>query len=91
MLRQQPHHVGEAAASRRLYYTGMIGKWHLASDPKARSLDGSPRQGAYFDPVFYLATGEKISVEGYVTDIIKDIGIEFSARVRGTSPSSYAP
>ena len=42
------------------YYTGMIGKWHLGSDPAGFDRwEILPGQGVYFDPVFYTATSEK--------------------------------
>src|SRR5204863_2308164 len=57
------------------YYTGMIGKWHLGSDPQGFDhWEILPGQGAYFDPVFYTATGEKTYSGRYVTDVITDLG-----------------
>ena len=39
------------------YYTGMIGKWHLGSDPVGFDRwEILPGQGVYRDPVFYTAT-----------------------------------
>ena len=36
------------------YYTGMIGKWHLGSDPAGFDhWEILPGQGVYFDPVLY--------------------------------------
>ena len=56
----------------------MIGKWHLGSDPAGFDhWEILPGQGAYFDPVFYTATGEKTYTGRYVTDVITDLGIEF--------------
>ena len=38
------------------YYTGMIGKWHLGSDPVGFDLlEILPGQGVYKDPIFYTA------------------------------------
>src|SRR5690606_11221130 len=51
------------------YHTGMIGKWHLGSDPTG--FDRwiiLPGQGAYRDPNF-LVPGKRITVEGHCTDI----------------------
>src|ERR671910_1219052 len=60
------------------YYTGMIGKWHLGSDPAGFDhWEILPGQGAYVDPVLYTATGEKTYTGQYVTDVITDLGIEF--------------
>src|SRR5947199_10226163 len=43
------------------YYTGMIGKWHLGSDPVGFDRwEILPGQGVYVDPIFYAANGENI-------------------------------
>jgi arylsulfatase A-like enzyme len=60
------------------YYTGMIGKWHLGSDPVGFDRwEILPGQGAYFDPIFYTATGETQYTGRYVTDVITDRAIDF--------------
>ena len=60
------------------YYTGMIGKWHLGSDPVGFDRwEILPGQGVYMDPVFYTATGEKTYTGRYVTDVITELGIDF--------------
>jgi len=60
------------------YYTGMIGKWHLGSDPAGFDRwEILPGQGAYMDPVFYTATDEKTYTGRYVTDVITELGIDF--------------
>ena len=60
------------------YYTGMIGKWHLGSDPVGFDRwEILPGQGAYVDPLFYTATGEHTYTGRYVTDVITDLAIEF--------------
>lgn len=60
------------------YHTGMIGKWHLGSDPVGFDRwEILPGQGAYVDPVFYTASGEKTYTDRYVTDVITELGIGF--------------
>jgi arylsulfatase A-like enzyme len=60
------------------YYTGMIGKWHLGSDPQGFDRwEILPGQGAYHDPVLYTADGEKTYTGQYVTDVVTDLAIEF--------------
>src|SRR5262245_24483830 len=59
------------------YHTGMIGKWHLGSDPTGfdhwRILPG---QGLYHDPVF-IDMGTQKKHAGYCTDLITDFSLEF--------------
>jgi arylsulfatase A-like enzyme len=59
------------------YRTGMIGKWHLKSDPTGfddwRILPG---QGEYYNPDF-IENGEKRNRVGYVTDLITDFSLDF--------------
>ena len=59
------------------YHTGMIGKWHLGSDPVG--FDRwcvLPGQGAYRNPSF-LTPGGRLRIEGHCTDVTTDLGIEF--------------
>jgi arylsulfatase A-like enzyme len=60
------------------YYTGIVGKWHLGSDPVGfNRWEILPGQGVYRDPVFYTATGEKTYTGRYATDVITDLALEF--------------
>ena len=60
------------------YHTGMIGKWHLGSDPVGFDRwEILPGQGAYHDPVLYTATGEKTYEGRYATDVITDLALAF--------------
>lgn len=59
------------------YHTGMVGKWHLGSDPTG--FDRwivLPGQGAYWNPAF-LVPGRRLTIEGHCTDITTDLGIEW--------------
>src|SRR5262249_19700781 len=60
------------------YYTGMVGKWHLGSDPVGFDRwEILPGQGLYRDPVFYTAVGEKTYPGRYATDVITELALEF--------------
>jgi arylsulfatase A-like enzyme len=60
------------------YSTGMIGKWHLGSDPVGFDhWEILPGQGAYYDPVLYTATSEKTYSGQYVTNVITELSLEF--------------
>lgn len=59
------------------YYTGMIGKWHLQSDPTGfDQWSVLPGQGKYHNPDFLTPAG-RTNIEGYVTDITADQAIAF--------------
>src|SRR6059058_387018 len=58
------------------YHTGMIGKWHLGSDPTGfDQWTILPGQGVYFDPAFLDQNGRRV-IKGYATDIVTDLAIE---------------
>jgi arylsulfatase A-like enzyme len=60
------------------YHTGMIGKWHLGSDPVGFDRwEIFPGQGVYFDPVMYTATGETTYTGRYATDVVTDRALDF--------------
>ncbi len=60
------------------YHTGMVGKWHLGSDPAGFDRwEILPGQGAYRDPIFYTASGEKTYTGRYATDVITDLALDF--------------
>src|SRR5437762_3926544 len=51
------------------YHTGIIGKWHLGSEPTGfDEWKILPGQGVYFDPAFIDPTGRHV-IKGYVTEI----------------------
>jgi arylsulfatase A-like enzyme len=59
------------------YHTGVVGKWHLGSEPTGFDhYIVLPGQGLYHDPVF-LERGGRRTIEGYATDIITDLAIDF--------------
>ena len=60
------------------YYTGMIGKWHLGSDPVGFDRwEILPGQGVYVNPVFYTAERETTYTGRYATDVITDRALDF--------------
>jgi arylsulfatase A-like enzyme len=60
------------------YHTGMIGKWHLGSDPSGFDRwEILPGQGAYHNPLLYTASGERTYTGRYVTDVITDLAMDF--------------
>ncbi len=59
------------------YHTGMVGKWHLGSDPTG--FDRwivLPGQGVYFNPVFLTPTGQ-LTIQGHCTELTGELGIAF--------------
>ncbi len=59
------------------YSTAMIGKWHLHSDPVGFDhWDILPGQGIYYNPPM-ISGGKNVKRDGYVTDIISDLSIQW--------------
>ncbi len=59
------------------YQTAMIGKWHLGSDPTGFDYwNILPGQGDYYNPDF-IEMGEKKQIEGYVTNLITDVALNW--------------
>ncbi len=59
------------------YQTAMIGKWHLKSEPVGFDFwKVLPGQGQYYNPDFRTPDGLQ-RIEGYVTDIITDVSLEW--------------
>lgn len=59
------------------YQTGIVGKWHLESDPTGFDYwEILPGQGVYYNPPMNRM-GEKVKHEGYVTDIITDLSLDW--------------
>ncbi|HEY5912939.1 MAG TPA: sulfatase [Verrucomicrobiae bacterium] len=59
------------------YHTGIIGKWHLGSDPTGfDEWTILPGQGVYYDPAFLDRDGRRV-IKGYVTDVITDLALDF--------------
>lgn len=58
------------------YYTAMVGKWHLGSDPTGFDYwNILPGQGVYNDPTFYDRNGSRV-YPGYATDVITDVTLD---------------
>lgn len=59
------------------YQTAVVGKWHLVSDPTGFDhWDILPGQGVYYNPPM-IRMGERIKHEGYTTDIITDLSLDW--------------
>ncbi|MBK9139308.1 MAG: sulfatase [Verrucomicrobia bacterium] len=62
------------------YYTAMVGKWHLGSEPTGFDhYIVLPGQGLYHDPAFLDRNGRRV-INGYATDIITDLALEALAQ-----------
>lgn len=59
------------------YFTGVIGKWHLGSEPTGFDRwTILPGQGVYYDPAWLDKDGRHV-VKGYVTEITTDLAVNF--------------
>jgi len=59
------------------YQTAMVGKWHLKSEPTGFDFwKVLPGQGEYYNPDFRTPEGRE-RIEGYVTDIITDVSLDW--------------
>ena len=68
------------------YQTAVIGKWHLGSDPTGFDFwQILPGQGIYYNPPM-IKMGERVTVPGYVTDIIGDVSIDWLKNRDRTKP-----
>lgn len=68
------------------YQTAIIGKWHLVSDPTGFDhWQILPGQGIYYNPPM-IRNGEKVRLQGYVTDIVTDLSIEWLKARDKTKP-----
>lgn len=62
------------------YQTAMIGKWHLKSHPSGFDYwNVLPGQGDYYNPDF-IKQGQDTTYQGYVTDIITELSIDWLKR-----------
>ena len=67
------------------YQTALIGKWHLVSQPTGFDhWDILPAQGNYYNPDF-LCNGKPLKRQGYVTNIIADLAIDWMENKRDPS------
>ncbi|WP_020529450.1 sulfatase family protein [Flexithrix dorotheae] len=64
------------------YQTAIFGKWHLKTEPKGYDAwKVLPGQGNYYNPDFKTPEGNE-KIEGYVTDIVTDLSIEWLEKQR---------
>jgi arylsulfatase A-like enzyme len=67
------------------YQTAIVGKWHLATEPQgydySEILIG---QGPYYNPPM-IRNGERVSHEGYTTNIITDLALDWLKNQRDSN------
>ncbi len=67
------------------YETCVVGKWHLTSDPTGFDYwDILTGQGDYYNPTF-IDNGKTVKRQGYVTNIITDLAIDWMSNKRDKS------
>lgn len=67
------------------YQTAMFGKLHFGNSPKGfDEFKILPGQGNYYNPKFITSTGDTI-INGYVTDIITDLTLDWLEKRRDTT------
>lgn len=65
------------------YQTAMFGKLHFGNNPKGfDQFKILPGQGSYYNPDFITKNEGEIQVQGYVTDIITDMTLEWLKKER---------
>ena len=65
------------------YQTAMFGKLHFGNNPKGfDQFKILPGQGAYYNPDFITKNEGTIKVQGYVTDIITDMTLDWLSKER---------
>lgn len=63
------------------YKTAMFGKLHFGNSPKGvDEFKILPGQGNYINPDFITTSGDTTRIEGYVTDVITDLTIDWLKR-----------
>lgn len=68
------------------YQTAVIGKWHLKSEPAGFDYwNVLPGQGAYYNPDM-IEMGERRRYQGYVTDVITDLVLDWLQRRNPEKP-----
>ena len=73
------------------YRTAMIGKWHLSSSPQGFDYyDVLRGQGAYYNPILLRKDGKR-TVNGYCTDVVTELAIEWLEKHVGDESTSKQP
>ena len=68
------------------YQTAIVGKWHLMTDPVGFDYwHILPGQGVYYNPPM-IDNGKPVKHEGYVTDIITDLSLDWLKQRDKTKP-----